>query len=330
MTDVARLARVSHQTVSRVLNDHPNVTPLTRSRVLAAIEQLGYQPNTAARTLATGHSMTLGVITLNSTFFGPSSTLYGVEQAARDAGYFVSVVSLRSIDHRSVGDAVARLTAQLVEGIAVIAPLTSADEALDVLPADIPLVVVEGDPRGYLAAVNVDQEVGARTATAHLLSAGHDCVFHVSGPPEWHESNARLAGWRSALQEAGAEVVPVLSGDWTARSGYEAGRVLARIPEATAIFAANDQMALGVLRALHERGRRVPEDVSVAGFDDIPEAAYFTPPLTTVRQHFDQVGRASLKLLLDQMSSGARSGEQVVVPSELVVRQSTLPGPEGT
>jgi DNA-binding LacI/PurR family transcriptional regulator len=197
----------------------------------------------------------------------------------------------------------------------------------------MPVVVVEGDPRGHLAAVNADQEVGARTATAYLLSAGHHSVFHVSGPPEWHESNARLAGWRSTLQEAGAEVVPVLSGDWTARSGYEAGRVLARIPEATAIFAANDQMALGVLRALHEHGRRVPEDVSVVGFDDIPEAAYFTPPLTTVHQDFDQVGRSSLKLLLDQMSSGARSGEQVVVPSELVVRQSTLsplPGPEGT
>ena len=324
MTDVAKLARVSHQTVSHVLNGHPNVSPMTRSKVLAAIQQLGYRPNSAARTLATGHSMTLGVITLKGTFFGPISTLYGVEQAARAAGYFVSVVSLLSIDHRSVGDAVDRLTAQMVEGIAVIAPLTSAAEALDVLPANLPVVVVEGDPGGNLAAVRVDQEAGARTATAYLLSAGHDCVFHVSGPTEWHESHARLAGWRSALQEAGAEVVPVVSGDWTARSGYEAGRVLARIPEATAIFAANDQMALGVLRALHEQGRRVPEDVSVVGFDDIPEAAYFSPALTTVRQDFDQVGRASLKLLLDQMSSGTRSGEQLVVPSDLVVRQSTL------
>jgi hypothetical protein len=140
-----------------------------------------------------------------------------------------------------------------------------------------------------------------------LLSCGHQTVFHVAGPPEWQESQGRASGWLSALDEAGAEVTSALPGDWTARSGYRAGRVLARVPEATAIFVANDQMALGVLLALHERNRRVPEEVSVIGFDDIPESAYFTPPLTTVRQDFDQVGRASLRLLLDQIESGARS-----------------------
>ena len=128
----------------------------------------------------------------------------------------------------------------------------------------------------------------------------------------------------------GAEVVPPLSGDWTARSGYQAGQVLARVPEVTAIFAANDQMALGVLLALHEHNRRVPEDVSVVGFDNIPDSAYFMPPLTTVRQDFDQVGRTSLRLLLDQINSGARSVERVMIQSELVVRQSTLGTPEAS
>jgi DNA-binding LacI/PurR family transcriptional regulator len=324
MTDVARLAGVSPQTVSRALNKPASVSPLTRARVLAAAEGLGYRLNTAARTLATGHSKTLGVVALNSTFFGPVSTLYGIEQAARVAGYFLSVVSLRSIDRHSVVDAVSRLTDQVVEGIVMIAPLTSAVEALEDLPTDMPVVVVEGDPRADLASVSIDQAAGARAATSYLLSTGHKTVFHVMGPPEWQEAQGRLSGWRSTLEEAGVEVVPPLSGNWTARSGYQAGQVLARVPEATAIFAANDQMALGVLLALHEHDRRVPEEVSVIGFDDIPESAYFMPPLTTVRQDFDQVGRTSLRLLLDQINSEARSVERVMIQSELVIRQSTL------
>ena len=330
MTDVAKLAGVSPQTVSRALSQHASVSPMTRARVLAAADGLGYRLNTAARTLATGHSRTLGGVAFNSTFFGPVSTLHGIEQAARVAGYFISVVSLRSIDRHSVADAVGRLNDQVVEGIVVIAPLTSAAEALENLPTDMPVVVVEGDPNAGLAAVTVDQAAGARAATSYLLSTGHQNVFHVKGPPEWQEAQGRLSGWRSALEEVGAEVVPPLSGDWTARSGYQAGQVLARVPEGTAIFAANDQMALGVLLALHEHNRRVPEDVSVVGFDNIPDSAYFMPPLTTVRQDFDQVGRTSLRLLLDQINSGARSVERVMIQSELVVRQSTLGTPEAS
>jgi DNA-binding LacI/PurR family transcriptional regulator len=150
----------------------------------------------------------------------------------------------------------------------------------------------------------------------------------VSGPPDWQEAQARLAGWRSTLEEAGAEVVSPLSGDRTARSGYEAGQVLARIPEATAIFAANDQMALGVLLALHEHNRRVPEDVSVVGFDNMPESAFFIPPLTTVCQDFEQVGRTALKLLLNQINSRTRSVDRVEIQPELLVRRSTI-GPSG-
>jgi DNA-binding LacI/PurR family transcriptional regulator len=324
MADVAKLAGVSIQTVSRVLNRSADVSPMTRARVLAAVEGSGYRPNAAARALATGHSNTLGVVTLNGTLFGPVSTLYGIEQAARVAGYFVSVVSLRSLDRSSVADAIGRLKDQLVGGVAVIAPLTSAAEALEDLLTDVPVVVVEGDPSVDLATVTVDQAAGARVATRYLLSSGHETVFHLAGPQEWQEAQRRVSGWRSALDESGADVVPPLYGDWTARAGYEAGHVLARIPEATAIFVGNDQMALGLLLALGEHNRRVPEDVSVVGFDDIPESAYFMPPLTTVRQDFDQVGRAALRLLVDQIESGARSVDRVVIQSELVVRASVL------
>ena len=323
IADVASLAGVSHQTVSRVLNNHPSVRQLTRARVLAAIDQLGYRPNTAARALASGRSKTLGVVALDTTLYGPASTLYGLQQAAQHEGYFVSVMTVHSLDRQSVGEAVRRLTSQAVEGLAVIAPFTSANDALAYLPTGTPVVAVEGDPDGDVAVVTVDQAAGARMATQHLLAAGCDTVFHVAGPAEWQEAGGRTAGWRATLEEAGADVTPPLYGDWSARSGYNAGQVLAQVPDARAIFVANDQMALGVLRALYERGRRVPEDVSVVGFDDTPESAYFIPPLTTVRQDFQTVGRAAVKLLLDQLATGARSRDRVLINPELICRKSS-------
>ena len=151
--------------------------------------------------------------------------------------------------------------------------------------------MVDGDPERSTPLVTVDQAAGAFAATRHLLEAGHRTVWHVSGPPDWFDSAGRIAGWRSALEAAGAEVPPIVPADWSAASGYRAGQMLARMPEVTAIFAANDHLALGILRAMSERGRRVPHDVSVVGFDDVPEAAYFIPPLTTVRPDFDAVAR---------------------------------------
>ena len=245
IADVASLAGVSHQTVSRVLNNHPSVRQITRARVLAAIDQLGYRPNTAARALASGRSKTLGVVALDTTLYGPASTLYGIQQAAQHEGYFVSVMAVHSLDRPSVGEAVRRLTSQAVEGLAVIAPFTSAHEALAYLPIGTPVVAVEGDPEGDVAVVTVDQAAGARLATQHLLAAGYDTVFHVAGPAEWQEAGGRTAGWRATLEEAGADVTPPLYGDWSARSGYDAGQVLAQIPDARAIFVANDHMALG-------------------------------------------------------------------------------------
>ncbi len=323
MQDVARLAGVSHQTVSRVLNNKDKVRGATRNRVLAAMGELGYRPNIAARALVTGRSRLLGVVSLDSTLFGPASTLYEIERATRDAGYFLSIASIRSLDRASVEGAVGHLISQAVEGIVIIAPLLSAHRALDGLPKGLPVVVVEGEHDIDRATVSVDQEVGGRLATEHLLGRGHPTVWHVAGPGDWTEARGRTAGWRAALAAAGAEAPPPLAGDWSPRSGYEAGRILARVPEISAVFVANDQMSLGVLRALHEHGRRVPDDISIVGFDDISEAAYFTPPLTTVRQDFGEVGRRSLTLLVDQIGSGRITADRQVVTPELKLRDST-------
>jgi DNA-binding LacI/PurR family transcriptional regulator len=324
MADVAVLAGVSHMTVSRVLNNHPAVKAATRNRVLAAMQELDYRPNTAARALSTGRTRTLGVVRFETTLYGPTSTLFGIEQAARTAGYFVNIVSLPSLDRRSVGEAVDNLRGQSVEGIIVIAPHVSAAKALDSLPDDIPVVAVEGG-EGPVPIVAVDQVAGASRATQHLISLGHETVWHIAGPTEWLEAQARTRGWRETLLAAGLEVPPVLVGDWTARSGYEQGKKIAARRRGTAVFVANDQMALGLLRALREARISVPDEVSVVGFDDVPEAAYFCPPLTTVRQDFEQVGRRSLELLLGQVEGSNADDLQVIVEPQLVLRESTAP-----
>jgi DNA-binding LacI/PurR family transcriptional regulator len=325
MTDVARLAGVSHQTVSRVLNGHPNVKEQTRLRVRAAIAELGYRPNRAARALVTGRSQLIGIVALNSTLYGPSSLLAAFEQAAAEAGFAVSVGSVGRLDRESIAGAVDRHLDQRVAGLVVIAPVASAGEALEDMPAGIPLVTIDGDPRRAHALVTVDQVAGARAATRHLLAAGHRTVWHVSGPADWYDAAGRIEGWRQALEEAGAEVPPLIPADWSAAAGYSAGQMLARMPEVTAVFAANDHLALGLLRALSERGRRVPHDLSVVGFDDVPEAAFFIPPLTTVRPAFDAVAQAGLDLLLAQMADEGDPDNRIVIAPSLVSRESVAP-----
>jgi DNA-binding LacI/PurR family transcriptional regulator len=324
MADVAQLAGVSHQTVSRVLNDHPNVRGETRDRVLAAIDDLGYRRNLTARALVTRHSRTLGVVSFDTTLYGPASTLYGIEQAARAAGYFISIVSLKTLTAELVVEAVEFLSDQGVDGIVVVAPQRSAAGALAGLRTHVPVVAVEGGQAGEAPAVSVDQADGARQVVEHLLGLGHETVWHVAGPTDWLEADGRLDGWRKALTAAGRPVPEPLVGDWSPRSGYDAGRRLAEVPGLTAVFVANDQMALGLLRAFTVLGIRVPDQISVAGFDDIPEAEFFNPPLTTVRQDFGEVGRRSIEILLRRVESGAELGhEQSVVPARLVVRDSS-------
>ncbi|MEU3664086.1 LacI family DNA-binding transcriptional regulator [Streptomyces sp. NPDC032940] len=322
MTDVARLAGVSHQTVSRVLNGHANVREQTRLRVLAAVQELGYRPNRAARALATGRSQLIGVVAQNSTLYGPASLLAAFEIAASQQGFAVSVHRVRELEERSITAAVERHRDDRVAGIVAIAPTASAQEALARVPDEVPLISIDGDPARSAPTVFVDQEQGAYEATRHLLEAGHDTVWHVSGPPGWFDAAGRVRGWRRALTEAGAEIPPVSAGDWSAASGYRAGQMLARMPEVTAVFAANDHQALGVLRAMAERGRAAPDEVSIVGFDDVPEAPFYTPPLTTVRQDFDAVAVAALDLLLHRIAGGAKPADHPVILPELVRRDS--------
>jgi DNA-binding LacI/PurR family transcriptional regulator len=323
MSDVGRLAGVSHQTVSRVINGSPHVRPETRKRVLAAMEELGYRPNSVARALVTGRSRTLGVVSFDTTLYGPASTLFGIEQAAHEAGYFIIVASLKALNRFSVTDAVERLRRQGVEGILVISPHEEAGDALLHTHADVPLVAVEAGPEEGVPVVAVDQVAGAVNATEHLLALGHETVWHVTGPPNFIEARQRREGWRRTLEAAGADIPEPLVGDWSPRAGYELGRRISHEPSVSAVFVANDQMALGLLRAMHEAGREVPGELSVVGFDDIPEASYFLPPLTTVRQDFNEMGTRSLRLLLRTIDTGESPKAGTLVPPELIVRAST-------
>jgi DNA-binding LacI/PurR family transcriptional regulator len=276
-----------------------------------------------ARALVTGRSNTLGVVSFDTTLYGPASTLFGIEKAAHEAGYFIIVASLKALNRPSVSDAVERLRRQGVDGILVIAPQREAGDALLHTHADVPLVAVEAGPEQGVAVVAVDQIAGAVSATRHLLELGHETVWHISGPSNFIESQQRQAGWRTTLAAAGAERPEPLVGDWSPSAGYELGRRLSRDPAVTAVFVANDQMALGLLRAMHEAGRAVPDELSVVGFDDIPEASYFLPPLTTVRQDFNEMGTRSLRLLLRTIETGEPPRSGSLVPPELIVRAST-------
>jgi DNA-binding LacI/PurR family transcriptional regulator len=326
MFDVAKAAGVSHQTVSRVLNDSAAVKESTRRRVNAAIYELGYHRNFAARALATHRSKTLGVICFDSTLYGPASMLYAIEHASRSAGYFVSVASESTIDSTTLPRALNRLTEQSVEGVVVIAPRSETRHALSGLRRELPVVAVDGTGGLGLPVVSVDQRDGARQVTRHLLEQGASTVWHVTGAEGWTETDARLAGWREELTAAGRPVPEPLHGNWSAASGYQAGIALARRADVEAVFVANDQMALGLLRAFAEAGRAVPEDVLVAGFDDVPEAEFYSPPLTTVRQDFATVGRMSVEMLIGRIEDtddGPIEDQPVLVPAQLVVRQST-------
>ncbi|WP_428966869.1 LacI family DNA-binding transcriptional regulator [Micromonospora fluostatini] len=327
MRDVAELAGVSAQTVSRVINDHPHVADDTRARVLAAMRRLDYHRNPAARALVTRRSGTLGIVGYESPLYGPTSMLYAIEGAARAAGYFVSVASVRHLDRRSVLEAVDWLSRQSVEGIIAIAPKPAMADALADLPAGPACVTVGGGRNAAVPSARIDNVTGALVATRHLLRQGHPTVHHVAGPTQWPEASERLRGWREALLAAGAPVPAVVPGDWDARTGYERGRWLARDPAVTAVFCASDQLALGLLRALHEAGRRVPDDVSVVGFDGTPDGAHFLPPLTSVRQDFAELGRRSLRLLLERIGPSGQTANprhDLLVP-DLVIRHSTAP-----
>ena len=329
MADVARLAGVSHQTVSRVINGHPHITPLTRAKVQRAIDQLGYRPNTAARALVRGRSGMLGIVTASGSYFGPRSAQHGVGAAARAAGFAVASIDLAEVTRDELSSAIDDLARIGVEGVVVVAGHDAAVDAARSRPGELPVVVVEGDLSRTPLSVGVDLVTGATAAVAHLIGLGHRHIVHVAGPADWAEARARVEGWRAAMSGAGFATQEPLVGDWTAASGVEAGRAIAADPGVTAVFAGNDQMALGVLRALHDAGRRVPDDVSVVGFDDIPEAAFLTPPLTTVHQDFTDVGARAIEVLTAAIRGESTSPVPLLSP-RLVIRASTGPAPERT
>lgn len=325
--DVARLAGLSQQTVSRVANGADNVRPATRDRVLSAMDQLGYSPNHAARALRSGSFQTIGVIAHRLSRTGEARTVEAVVEAARTEGYTVSLIDVESPSTTDMTAAATRLSHQAIDGLIIIRAEDATPSTL-ALPPRMPVVVSDSRFIGHLPAVGADQTAGTALAVQHLLDLGHRSVHHVRGPADSGPANMRADAWTARLRSAGRPVPEALYGDWTAASGYLAGQKLAVKPEVTAVLCANDEMAAGVMLALHEAGRRVPEDISVIGFDDVPLGAYLWPPLTSVNLDFSTIGKELVKALLTQLRDGVGlSGHHVLVPTRLVVRSSTAPPP---
>lgn len=329
--DVAAAAGVSYQTISRVINGHPHVKLATREHVLATIERLGYRPNRVARALAGGPVQAVTVLTSNTTLYGQRSVLQGIEEAARAADFAVGVRVIESDD-----PAVARVdVARSVErggALIVVAFDRAGTQALAAVPPGVPLIGIVETPDDDEAAgkpwVWIDDRQAAAEATAYLLGLGHRTVHYVAIPSPT-DARQRLAGWRSALEAAHIEAPEPSQAGWHPRSGYEAGRVLAADHTVTAVLCGNDDLALGVIRAMLEAGRRVPGgagipgSVSVVGFDDIPQAEFCTPALTTVRLDFTELGRAAFAALREQI--GAEAEDRPRPRPELIVRESSGP-----
>jgi DNA-binding LacI/PurR family transcriptional regulator len=317
--DVAAEAGVSYQTVSRVLNNAPNVRADTRQLVLDVMARLRYRPNRAARTLGHGRAGAVTVVVSNTTLYGYAGVLQGVEEAARLAGLAVGVRVVESESAADVRHAVDYVSDPSAGDIVVVAFDPAGTGVLRALPDDVPMVAATeagGLPGVHRRMIFLDERQAAADATRHLLGLGHRTVHHVAIPSE-APASARQGGWRDALAEAGAEVPAVVPAGWDIVSAYAAGRALAEDRDVTAILCGNDDTALAVRRALHEAGRDVPRDVSIVGFDDVPGAAYWTPALTTVRMDFVHLGRACVSALT--------GGDEELEPPHLVVRESTAP-----
>ncbi|MBO9624976.1 MAG: LacI family DNA-binding transcriptional regulator [Microbacterium sp.] len=314
MAMVAARSGVSGQTVSRVVNDSPRVDPATRERVERAMAELGYRPHRAARALRTGRSQTIGLVVTTLATVGNSRMLQATAEAAAERGYALTLVTASA----DIGEAFERLAEQEVDG-AIVLNEASARISGATRPPGLRLVAVDAEPGDGVIAVHSDHAGGAAAATRHLLALDRGAVHHLAGPVDSFAAAQRERGWREALAAAGVTAPDVVRGDWTAEAGYGAGRLLA---DATAVFCANDQMALGVLRAFAETGRRVPEDVAVIGFDDVPDAANYRPPLTTVRQDFTTLAHRAVQALIAEIEGADSRTEADVIPTSLVVRGS--------
>ena len=320
--DVAKRAGVSYQTVSRVLNDSPALRDSTRQRVLGAIEELGYRPNPAARALVTSRSNTIGVLSSQSALYGPTTSIQAIEVAARASGYRLSVTSIDSGDYESIRAGLDFLLGQSIDALVVLAPQVRVFEAIREVSISVPFVTLEATELDPGRSISVDQASGARMAVRHLIELGHTDILHIGGPSDWIEARARFDGYAGELRDAGLQPRTEIVGDWTADFGYRTGLELLRGRDFTAVFCGNDQTALGLMHACRELGIRVPEDLSIVGFDDTPESAHFAPGLTTVRQNFAEIGRRAVELLLAELRGDDELDHAPIAP-ELVIREST-------
>jgi DNA-binding LacI/PurR family transcriptional regulator len=325
MADVAARAGVSAQTVSRTLRGHPYVTADKRDRVLAAAEALGYRMNAAAKALSSGRTRLVGVVMMATDGYAGAATHALAEQAARARGYGVTVTQTPSLDLPEVLTAVRRLEEGGAEALVLALPLRRSDPLLEAVAARLPTATIGGSPVMAARRFDVDQQEVARLVTDHLLGLGHRTVHHVSGPEDWIDAVQREQGWRDALARRDITPPAVLRGDWSAAAGHRIGLTLFEDPVVTAVLAANDDTAIGLVRALHDLGRHVPGDVSVAGVDDIPLAAYTSPRLTTVRQPFQALTRIAVSAVIARLEGSSEPSVDTDLTAELVVRGSTGP-----
>jgi DNA-binding LacI/PurR family transcriptional regulator len=325
MTDVAARCGVSYQTVSRVINEMPEVADATRTRVLRVIEQLGYRPNMTARHLVSRRSTVLGHVSFAIGLYGPSQTMVNVEESAKQAGYRVMFTGVVDPNINEISRAVNELCSHRVAGVLVYLPLEIDLSVLRSLCQNIPIVAMDSDLNFKTPAVMVQQKSGSRIATEHLINLGHRRIACIRASQAWRPGRLRYQGWLTAMKEASLIPGPCIEGDWSPLSGFQAAQTLIKDHwgDFTALVVANDQMALGAIRAFHEAGISVPDDISVVGFDDIPESGYFLPPLTTIRQDFPQVGKLGVQCLLEEIRSSSRGARTYTIVPTLIQRAST-------
>jgi LacI family transcriptional regulator, lactose operon repressor len=334
--EVASVAGVSTQTVSRVINERPDVSPETRKRVQEVIERLDYQPSALARSLIRQRSHTLGVITAGLRYIGPSRTLSGIASAAEEAGYSLLLKEIPRFDENHIEPIFQELLSRHVDGMIWAVPEVGGNRrwVAHTSPGDlgVPLVYLTMEPREHLSVVSIDNYLGGRLAMAHLLEQGYRKIGHISGPLEWWEARQRMAAWQDALKEAGLAVEDghCVEGNWSSASGAQAiEKLINQYPDMDAIFVANDQMALGVIQYVAQKDLRIPEDLGIVGFDNIPESAYFSPALTTVQQDQHTIAKLAVEEIIKIIESGWQESEQIeprtiLLPPSLVVRQSSL------
>lgn len=318
--DVAAMAGVSHQTVSRVLNDSSRVAEKTREKVQIAISELGYERNNAARSLVTAQTQMIGVVITNMGLFGPSNTLRAMEEQAMEYGYITVSVSVDGKSSASIETGIRKMKNLGVDALVMIAPQAVSLKLARPLLGGIPIVLLDHSREQGHFSVTIDDFEGAKKATKHLIDSGHAKLGHLSGPDGWLESEVRQRGFLETCKASSVESIVVFGGSWEPESGYD---LAAEVAESgvTAVFCANDQSAIGLMRGLHELDVAVPGDISVVGYDDMPESKYMNPPLTTIRPDFQQLGKRLMRMLVEELNGEVSVRKELIEP-DLIRRES--------